>query len=118
MPTRLDEILADARARGVRTLFCCGYGDNGLLLAGRFDAHLLLEIDQKTMTARLGQQSRGNDWGRVGDSLAVAVEGFTPFVAAWRRFGAVIVDASLPVEALGCEVLMAAALALMRNTAA
>jgi hypothetical protein len=82
VPERLDTILADAHRNGVDTLFLCGHAANGLDLADRFDAHILLDIDQKTMANRMLDPARGNDYSRVGDSLTTAIAGHTAFLAA------------------------------------
>ena len=111
-PARLDQIMDEARDRGVDVLFLCGHAANGLDLADRFDACLLLEIDRHTMRQRLEEPDRGNDFGRVGDSLMVALSEHDAFVAAWRRYGAVTVDATEPVSVVAENVLLAAADAL------
>jgi energy-coupling factor transporter ATP-binding protein EcfA2 len=116
VPERLDAILADARRRRVNTLFLCGCAANGLDLADRFDAHILLDIDQKTMADRMADPARGNDYGRVGDSLTIAIAGHTAFLAAWRRYGAVTVDATQPVTTVGHEVLLSTVSALYLRT--
>jgi hypothetical protein len=59
--------------------------------------------------------TRGNDCGRAGDSLRVAGGGHTAFLVAWRRHGAVTVDATASIETVGREVLMAAASAMLSS---
>jgi len=114
-PQRLDEIIADAERRGMDTFWLCGRAANALQLADRFDTVFLLEIDEQTMVARMSSPQRGNDFGRVGDTLRDAVATHLPFVAEWRRFGAITVDATLNVRAVGEELLMAAAMAALRR---
>lgn len=63
------------------------------------------------MITRLQHRAGGNDYGRAGDTLRAALAGHTGFLAAWRRHGAVTVDATEPLETVGQEVLLAAATA-------
>jgi broad-specificity NMP kinase len=81
-PGRLDAIIADARGRNVDVLFLCGHAANGLDLADRFDACLLLEIDRATMTQRLRDPSRGNVYGRTD-----ATHGHALAAACWAAVG-------------------------------
>ena len=110
-PNRLDAIIADARTRN-DVLFLCGHATNGLDLADRFDACLLLEIDRATMTRRLRDPNRGNVYGRTDASHDHALAAYDTFVASWRRYGAVTIDATEPLDTVAGEVLMTAASAL------
>jgi adenylate kinase family enzyme len=112
-PTRLDEIIAEASAEGVETLWLCGQAANALDLAHRFDLCFLLEVDQRTMRERMTGPQRGNDFGRVGDTLQAVLASHTEFVAPWRRHGAVTIDATQDVDEVCEELLMAAALAAL-----
>ncbi len=112
-PARLDELIAEAHALGVPSLWVCGQAANALELADRFDAVLLLEIDQATMAARMRHPARGNDFGRVGASLDAALAGYLPFVAAWRRHGARTVDATGDVATVAENLLLTAAMTVL-----
>jgi hypothetical protein len=114
-PGRLEEIITGAAQCGVATLWLCGQAANAASLAGRFEAVFLLEIDQQTMAARLRHPQRGNDFGRVGDSLDAALAGYLPVVAAWRRFGAPSIDATRDVVTVAEELLMTAAMVVLRQ---
>lgn len=105
-PARLDEIIAEAREGGAQTLWLCGQAANALDLADRFDACFLLDIDQQTMRHRLGAAQRGNDFGRVGDTLRTALSTHTAFLATWRRHGAVTIDATQPLDRVGEHLLL------------
>lgn len=113
-PDRLDEIITEADLEGVDVLWLCGHAANVLQVVDRFDVCFLLDIDQRTMVQRMRHPERGNDFGRVGDTLRAAVSGHTAFLAAWRRRGAVTIDATADVDTVGEELLMAAALAAMK----
>ncbi len=114
-PRRLHEIMTDADRRGVDTLWLCGRAANALALVDRFDGVFLLELDEQTMIARMSSPRRGNDFGRVGDTLRDAVDANLGFVAAWRRVGAVTIDATGDVRAVGEELLLAAAVVALRR---
>jgi adenylate kinase family enzyme len=112
-PARLDSIITEAAREGADVLWLFGRAANALDVADRFDATFLLEIDQRTMIARMGNPARGNDFGRVGDSLSAAPASHTPFVAGWRRHGATIIDATGHLDAVAQELLLAAAAAAL-----
>ncbi len=114
-PDRLDEIISRANAEAGDPLWLFGHATNAVDFVDRFDATLLLEIDQRTMIARMSDPRRGNDFGRVGDSLAAALASYTSFVATWRRNGATIVDASRDIDTVAEDLLMAAALSCLRE---
>jgi len=113
-PGRLDEIIAEADRVGVEVLWLCGYVANALQVVDRFDVCFLLDIDQRTMVRRMRHLERGTDFGRMGDTLRAAVAGHTAFLVAWRRHGAVTIDATASVDTVGEELLMAAAMAAMK----
>ena len=99
----------------MQTLWLCGQAANALDLADRFHACLLLDIDQQTMRHRLSQSQRGNDFGRVGDTLANALTSHTAFTAPWRRHGATPIDATQHLDQVCEDLLMASAQAALRN---
>ncbi|MEJ3741820.1 hypothetical protein WEI85_00760 [Actinomycetes bacterium KLBMP 9797] len=111
---RLDQIIADAARDGDDALWVFGQAANALQLADRFDATFLLETDQRTMIARMGSPERGNDFGRVGDSLPAALASYTDFVAGWRQYGATTIDATGDVDTVAEQLLLAAAMAALR----
>ena len=111
---RLDELVTRATELGVATWWLCGKAANAVQVAGRFDAAFLLEIDRDTMADRMRRPERGNDFGRVGDSLDTALAGYGQFVASWRRFGARSVDASRDVATVAEDLLLAAAMTVLR----
>jgi hypothetical protein len=114
--TRLDEIISAAWGDGVETLWLCGQAANAGELVDRFDACFLLEIDQTTMRHRMTMGAgRGNDFGRVGASLDMALAGYRQFVVTWRRLGAVPVDAMQDVDQVCEDLLVAAAFAALNR---
>lgn len=111
--TRLDDLVEEIRQRPVTTAWLCGQAANAIELADRFDAWFLLDIDQQTMRRRIRGDSRGNDFGRVGDTLHAALASHLEFVAAWRRRGAHTVDATQPLDRVVEDLLMAGAQAAL-----
>jgi hypothetical protein len=68
---------------------------------------------------------RGGGWAAWGAATTSAASGtpcatrwtitHLPFVAGWRRFGAVTIDATRDVRAVGEELLLAAAMVALRR---
>src|SRR5690242_1265552 len=80
-PARLDELIAEADQLGVASRWLCGQAANALDLADRFDAILLLDIDQATMAGRMqrrGHRRRRAAADRADDAAA------SPMAAAPR----------------------------------
>jgi adenylate kinase family enzyme len=114
-PDRLDEIIAQAAGEGDENLWLFGHAANAVEFVDRFHATILLEIDKQTMVSRMSDPARGNDYGRVGDTLTASLDSYLPFVATWRRQGVYIVDATPDVDTVAEELLMTAALAKLRR---
>ncbi|MFV2021687.1 hypothetical protein [Micromonospora sp. LOL_023] len=112
-PDRLDEIISTAHRDGVQTLWLCGQAANASELRNRFDACLLLEIDQTTMRRRLTDVEQSGGVCRANDSLATAMASYQAFVATWRRLGAVPVDGTQDPDQVCQDLLMAAAFAAL-----
>jgi broad-specificity NMP kinase len=102
---RLDGLIAEARREGASPLWLCGYAANALDLADRFDLVFLLDIDRHTMAARISGTQRGNDFGRVGDTLEAALAIHGGYDERWRRRGALVVDAARDPAEVAAEVL-------------
>lgn len=91
---------------GDGTLYVCGSAANDDLVA--FDAIVLLDIDEPTMVARVLDPARGNDFGRVGDSLAGLVADLPAVRERYLNRGAVVVDATQPLSTVADFVLATA----------
>jgi hypothetical protein len=89
---RLDSLIEENAGPG--TLFLCGMANNDDEFVDRFDATVLLEIDRPTMLARLSDPTRGNDFGRCGDSRQLAIDTLESEQDDYRRRGALVVDAT------------------------
>jgi hypothetical protein len=94
-PARLDELV---RAAAPATLYVCGGAANELEVADRFAHVFLLEIDERTMLARLDAPSRDNDWGRIGDTREYLRRRRPELQDRLRACGAIPIDASQPVD--------------------
>lgn len=105
---RLDEIIDEFRSTSVaETLYMCGTADNDGDLADRFDEVVLLDIDAATMVARVLDPSRGNDFGRCGDSLSSLVSRLPSVRPRYLRRGAIIVDATTDLDTVVTALLRA-----------
>jgi energy-coupling factor transporter ATP-binding protein EcfA2 len=113
-PDRLDAHIADAAGTDATALWIFGRADNALTMLDRFDAVFLLDIDPTTAAARICNPSRGNDYGRVGDSLTTATETIAEFRTLWLARGATPVDAQPPLDTVGHSLLTEAAMAVLR----
>ena len=102
----IDLLASLAPAVGAATLFVCGSAANDHLVD--FDAIVLLDIDEPTMVARVMDPARGNDFGRIGDSLEALVAELPAVRERYLRRGAVVVDATLPLSTVAASVLAAA----------
>jgi hypothetical protein len=88
---------------GDGTLYVCGSAANDGSV--EFDAIVLLDIDESTMTARVLDPARGNDFGRCGDSLATIVAWLPAVRESYVSRGAVVVDATQPLSTVVAAVL-------------
>jgi hypothetical protein len=93
-PARLDELI---QAAAPATLYVCGGADNELEVADRFTHVFLLEIDEPTMLARTDAR-QDNDWGRIGDTREYLRRRLPEIQARLRAFGAIPIDATLPLD--------------------
>jgi len=91
---------------GDGTLFVCGSAANDDRVD--FDAVVLLDIDEPTMVARVLDPARGNDFGRIGDSLEALVADLPAVRERYLSRGAVVVDATQPLSTVAACVLAAA----------
>ncbi len=94
-PARLDELI---QAAVPATLYVCGGADNELELADRFTQVFLLEIDEPTMLARLDARRDYHDWGRIGATREYLRRKLPELQARLRAFGAIPIDARLPLD--------------------
>jgi adenylate kinase family enzyme len=93
-PARLDELI---RAAAPATLYVCGGAANELQLADRFTYVFLLEIDERTMLARIDAR-QDNDWGRIGDTREYLRRTLPEIQDRLRAFGAIPIDARQPPD--------------------
>jgi hypothetical protein len=84
--------------RAPATLYVCGGAANELELADRFTHVIMLEINEPTMLARLDAPSRGNDWGRTGDTREELRRRLSGYQDRLRASGAIPIDATQPLD--------------------
>lgn len=88
-------------------VFLSGSVDNELDVWDLFTAVVCLVIDDATLRRRLA--ARPDHYGKAPDELANILEWNRTCEANYRRFGASIVDASRPLDAVVEDVLRVAA---------
>jgi shikimate kinase len=101
-PIRLDELI---RAAGPAPIYVCGGADNQLELADRFSHFILLEIDERTMLARLDDPDRDNEWGRVGETREYLRRRLPRYQEDLRAFGAIPIDATQSIAQVADDIL-------------
>jgi hypothetical protein len=95
-----------ARARGT-TVFLCGSAENESDVLDQFDRVVCLVIDGETLRRRLTTRTT-NSFGQHPEELAAAVAANDGAESAYRRLGAVIVDATRPPGEVANAILAAA----------
>jgi hypothetical protein len=93
VPARVEELASSA---GDQTVFLCGMASNQDDLSHLFTRIICLEVDEATLRERLATRT-SNDFGKSEHEL-VAVLGWRAAVQDnYRRDGAVMTDATLPL---------------------
>jgi hypothetical protein len=98
------ETLAGQGQAGVP--FLCGSVENEIEVWGLFDQAICLVMDDATLLHRLTTRTT-NAFGKHPDELRAALEWNQTVEANYRRLGATIIDASLPLETVVSDVLAA-----------
>lgn len=93
-PLVLEQLIAIERARPTRqTLILGGVAANLAELRDRFGRIVLLDIDPATQARRLTDSSRGNDFGRIGDSATWLADTFDTERARLHALADTVIDA-------------------------
>ena len=87
-------------------VFLCGTAEGDSFVWDAFNDVFALVVDPETIEQRIGQ--RPDRFGKRPQELRRILEWQTTFEADYRRFGAVVIDATKPVEAVVDELLAAA----------
>lgn len=95
-----------AAARGT-TAFLCGSAENEVEVWDLFDLVICLVIDDQTLRDRLRNRTT-NAFGKRPEELAAALQWNPGNEASYRRFGAVIIDATRPAADVTSAILAAA----------
>jgi len=98
-------VLSRAAARLGRPVFLCGVANRDDTVWHLFDKVLALVADLPTLERRIAV--RQNDFGKTPDEFADIVGWHADYEATYRRFGAVIIDATLPLSEIVDEILAA-----------
>jgi hypothetical protein len=103
LSVRRISILSRAAARFGRPVFLCGSASGDDVVWQLFAKVIALIADERTIIARLA--ARDNDFGKTPEELADVLFWHAGFEAAYRGFGATIIDATRPLPDVVAEVL-------------
>ena len=103
---RRISVLSRAAARCGRPVFLCGSALGEGDVWHLFDRVVALVADVPAIKRRLA--ARAGDYGKAPEELAMIIGWHDGFEESYRRFGAVIVDATRPLREVADEVLAAA----------
>jgi hypothetical protein len=106
LSSRRVSVLSRAAARCGRPVFLCGSALGEGDVWHLFDRVVALVADVPTIERRLA--ARAGDYGKAPEELAMIIGWHDGFAESYRRFGAVIVDATRPLRSVADEVLAAA----------
>jgi hypothetical protein len=93
VPSRVEEL---ARRAADHTAFLCGLASNQDDVSYLFSRVICLAVDEETLRTRLASRT-GNDFGKSEHELAAVLVWREPVQDGYRRSGAVMVDATLPL---------------------
>jgi hypothetical protein len=99
---RIGQLSEEAASSGGR-LFLCGGANGDRTVWHLFDEVLALVADVPTLTQRIADCT--NEFGKAPDELAAILGWRASYEAAYRRFGAVIIDAEQPLDHVVDQVL-------------
>jgi hypothetical protein len=102
---RRVSVLSRAAARCGRPVFLCGSALGEADVWHLFDRVVALVADVPTIERRLA--ARAGDYGKAPEELAMIIGWHDGFEESYRRFGAVIVDATRPLREIADEALAA-----------
>jgi hypothetical protein len=103
-PRRIS-VLSRAAARCRRPVFLCGSARGDADVWPLFDQVVALVADVPTIERRLA--ARSGDYGKAPEELAMILGWHEGFEESYRRFGAVIADATRPLGEVTDQVLAA-----------
>lgn len=99
---RVDQVLAESQEQ---SLVVCGTAANMSDHLGRFDLLILLQVDELTMTQRLTDPSRTNDFGKSEATLQWSLDWRPRLEAEMIAAGAHPVNARRPLAAVTDDVI-------------
>jgi AAA domain len=105
--SRAEVEAVGAREHG-KTAFLCGSAENEADVWDLFDLVVCLVVDNETLLDRL-QTRTTNAFGKHPEELAAALGSNDSVESTYRRFGAMIIDGSLPATEIASTILAAAA---------
>ena len=106
LSVRRVSVLSRAAARLAEPVFLCGSASGDDVVWQLFDKVIALVADERTIRRRLAGRPEG--FGTTPEELADVLFWHRGFEAAYRGFGATIIDATRPLTEVVAEVLAAA----------
>ncbi|WP_214400977.1 AAA family ATPase [Pseudonocardia lacus] len=88
---------------GERSVFLCGSPTNGDELADLYDVVVCLTLDADTLRHRLAGRT-GEEFGSAPDELRLVLGWHASFEERYRRWGALMVDATRPLAEVVDEI--------------
>ena len=102
--TPADRLDAAARTAGDDVLYLCGSAANEGDVWTRFTSVVALTVDDQTLRERLAGRS-GNNFGKAARELQLALTWNRTYAGDMTRAGALVLDATRPVEDVVDELL-------------
>ena len=99
--SRITELRSHTKERFV---FLCGIPGNALGMADLFDTIICLVIDEHTMLDRVASRT-ANPFGKAPAERELIIRYREPTIDAYRTIGALMVDATRPINVVVNEVL-------------
>jgi hypothetical protein len=100
-------VLSRAAARLGQPVYLCGVADGDDKVWHLFEKVFALVADLPTIERRIAD--RDNEFGKTPEEFAAIVQWHDGYETAYRRFGAVIIDATLPLDEVVDQILAASA---------
>jgi len=100
-------VLSRAAARLGEPVFLCGAASGDGTVWHLFDRVLALVADVPTVKRRIA--ARASEFGKAPEELSAIIRWHASFEAAYRGFGAVVIDATKPLSEVVDSILAAAA---------
>lgn len=100
------EILSRAAERLGKPVFLCGVANGEPAVWHLFGKVLALAADARTLRQRITSRTN-NEFGKAPEELATVLRSHADYEAAYRRFGAIVINAARPLGEVVDDILAA-----------